>query len=237
MGAGRWSELWLDAIDSTSDFLRRDPQPPGTVVVARRQTRGRGRRGQRWESTEGESLTFSLAMPPQPAGDIGSILGLAAGLGVAEGLEGMGYAPAIKWPNDLLIDSRKVAGILVEVVNGRPILGVGLNLNQSRFDPGLGAISLRQADGRSWTPEAVLPRLMPRILDRCEDARHRRGQVLDEIGRRCALGGRRIGLVSGGRHWIGIARGLGPEGALRVEIDGVVRDFHQASEVRRLQDD
>lgn len=105
--------------------------PSGSVVVARRQTAGRGRRGRAWVSAPGASLTFSLlwrfAPGTSPAG-----LSLAAGLAVVAALEKVGAGgPALKWPNDLLNDGRKLGGILVELVPGAAhaaVIGIGLNL-------------------------------------------------------------------------------------------------------------
>lgn len=107
--------------------------PSGTVVSAATQTAGRGRRGRAWLSAPGDSLTFSLlwrfAPGTAPAG-----LSLAIGLAVARAIEKVsagGTAPRLKWPNDLLLDGRKLGGILVELVPGAPhaaVIGIGLNL-------------------------------------------------------------------------------------------------------------
>lgn len=106
----------------------------GTVVIAERQTAGRGRQGRAWHSAPGDSLTFSLlwrfAPRTSPAG-----LSLAIGLATANALEKAGAggtAPIqLKWPNDLLKGGRKLGGILVELVPGVPhtaVIGIGLNL-------------------------------------------------------------------------------------------------------------
>jgi BirA family biotin operon repressor/biotin-[acetyl-CoA-carboxylase] ligase len=111
--------------------------PSGSVVVARSQTAGRGRRGRTWISAPGDSLTFSLfwrfAPGSSPAG-----LSLAVGLAVARGIEKVGAgetAPELrvqlKWPNDILIDGRKLGGILIELLPGAPhaaVIGIGINL-------------------------------------------------------------------------------------------------------------
>jgi len=105
--------------------------PSGTVLAARRQTAGRGRMGRQWLSEPGASLTFSLLwrLPP---GTMPYGLSLAVGVALAEGLEAMGVGGlALKWPNDLLLDGGKLAGVLVELVPGAPdaaVIGIGLNL-------------------------------------------------------------------------------------------------------------
>jgi len=108
--------------------------PSGSVLVALRQTAGRGRRGRSWISMPGDSLTFSLLwrFPPEMALDG---LSLAVGVAVAQALEGLGIpGVALKWPNDVLlgVERRKLAGVLLELVPGpRPVavvIGIGVNL-------------------------------------------------------------------------------------------------------------
>lgn len=109
--------------------------PSGTVIVAERQTAGRGRRGRHWASAPGDSLTFSLLwrFPPDTALDG---LSLAVGVALARALEDLGIEDIrLKWPNDVLLHGRKLAGILIELVappraaqGPAAIIGIGLNL-------------------------------------------------------------------------------------------------------------
>jgi BirA family biotin operon repressor/biotin-[acetyl-CoA-carboxylase] ligase len=102
--------------------------PSGLVVAAERQTAGRGRMGRQWHSAPGDSLTFSLLWR-FPAGTALSGLSLAVGVAVAETLQTMGIDKvALKWPNDVLLDGRKLGGILVELASPAVVIGVGLNL-------------------------------------------------------------------------------------------------------------
>lgn len=124
----------LPSCDSTNAVLLARAEagaPSGTVVVAEEQTAGRGRRGRSWFASPGDSLTFSLlwrfAPGTAPAG-----LSLAVGVAVARALAGVGAGEAaLKWPNDILRDGRKLGGILVELVPGTPhaaVIGIGINL-------------------------------------------------------------------------------------------------------------
>ena len=124
----------LDSCDSTNAVLMAQAEagtPSGRVIVARRQTAGRGRRGREWFSRPGDSLTFSLfwrfAPGTSPAG-----LSLAVGLAVSRALEKIGAGgTALKWPNDILRSGRKLGGILIELLPGAPhaaVIGIGLNL-------------------------------------------------------------------------------------------------------------
>jgi BirA family transcriptional regulator, biotin operon repressor / biotin---[acetyl-CoA-carboxylase] ligase len=122
--------------------------PAGLVLVAERQSAGRGRQGRVWASPAGDGLTFSLLLRPAvPAPRLGW-LPLLAGLAVVDALaETCGLAARLKWPNDVLVDGRKVAGLLAEAVPGAGgppavVLGVGLNVTTAQDDLPPGATSL-----------------------------------------------------------------------------------------------
>ncbi|MFN3885145.1 MAG: biotin--[acetyl-CoA-carboxylase] ligase [Rhodocyclaceae bacterium] len=132
--ACRFDVELLAECDSTNLWLLARAErgaPSGTVVIAEAQTAGRGRHGRLWHSTPGDSLTFSLLWRFAPATPpLG--LSLAAGVAVTNALAKIGAGEtALKWPNDVLKDGRKLAGILVELVPGAPhaaVIGIGLNL-------------------------------------------------------------------------------------------------------------
>jgi len=126
----------VDQCDSTNTLLlsrAATGAASGSVVAARHQTAGRGRRGRSWLSAAGDSLTFSLLWRlPQDRPLAG--LSLAVGVAIAKSLESLGASGIkLKWPNDVLLTGRKLAGVLVEVVPGtRPeavVIGVGMNLH------------------------------------------------------------------------------------------------------------
>lgn len=137
MDARRFDADLLPVCDSTNALLLARAEagaPAGTVVIAEAQTAGRGRRGRTWVSAPGDSLTFSLLWRFAP-GTVPLGLSLAAGVAVTSALlkVGAGGTAAIelKWPNDVLKDGRKLAGILVELVPGQThaaVIGIGLNL-------------------------------------------------------------------------------------------------------------
>lgn len=131
---------------STSAVLAAMPDAPhGTVVVTDRQTAGRGQRGNSWEAQPGANLTFSLLLRPQaiPAArqfELSMIVALEVAACVRRALAGAPVAPqvCVKWPNDIYVGDRKIAGILIEnSLSGsgieRSIAGIGLNVNQRRF--------------------------------------------------------------------------------------------------------
>lgn len=108
----------VDAVPSTQDLARQ--HPVGTVVVAEHQTAGRGRLGRRWEAPPGSALLASWVMP------FHELAPLAAGVASAQAC---GDGVRLKWPNDLLLDGRKLGGILVERTGPRCVVGTGINLH------------------------------------------------------------------------------------------------------------
>lgn len=163
----------LDRVDSTQTVafaLAADGAPDGTVVVAESQTAGRGRRGRPWVDEPGASLLVSILLRPrlEPARLPG--LSLAAGVAVAQAMtRSAGLSPRLKWPNDVLVGGRKIAGILLESrTNGAgeggrlAVLGIGVNLGQRVFSSDLAhrATSVWLATRRLVDRDVVLAALL-----------------------------------------------------------------------------
>jgi len=174
----------LDVIDSTQIEARRlaaAGAPEGTVVTARHQRAGRGRRGHDWWDAPGQSLLASVLLRPTGPVTAAPQLSLVGGLAVADALVAVASVAArIRWPNDLLVDGRKVCGILAEAASdgmgdgggaGRlhhVILGIGVNLAQAAFPEALGdrATSLRLVTGRAPEADAVLAAVLEQLARR-----------------------------------------------------------------------
>src|SRR5437773_4789907 len=109
-----------------------EDDPEGTVAVAEEQSEGRGRLGRSWHAPAGTSVLVSVLLRPAIAPARLPELSLVAGGAVAEAIaELTGLEPAIKFPNDVLVSGKKVAGILAESTEGRVVLGIGVNVNQT----------------------------------------------------------------------------------------------------------
>ena len=130
---GRFGKVYryAEVTPSTQRMLAED-SAEGAVAVAEEQTQGRGRLGRRWEAAAGSSILVSVLLVPPVEPPRLPELSLVAGGAVAQAIaEVTGIEPAIKFPNDLLIGMRKVAGILAESSEGRVVLGIGVNVNQT----------------------------------------------------------------------------------------------------------
>jgi BirA family transcriptional regulator, biotin operon repressor / biotin---[acetyl-CoA-carboxylase] ligase len=148
----------------------------GSVLVVDRQTAGRGRRGRQWQSSPEGSLTFSLLWRFDGGVERLAGLSLAVGVALARGLAALGVRdPALKWPNDVLLAGRKLAGILVELTSERrgmvAVIGIGLNLAPPPADAMLDTPAASLADALPILPErhlllaTLLAELAP-VLDR-----------------------------------------------------------------------
>jgi BirA family transcriptional regulator, biotin operon repressor / biotin---[acetyl-CoA-carboxylase] ligase len=136
---------YSQSIGSSNDIALRFAEsgaPEGTVVIAGAQTAGRGRRGHDWFSPPGAGLYVSIVFRPggwQPRGNGQTLLTLAAAVALAEGIRiSTGLEPEIKWPNDLIVGRRKLAGILAEAAGAEPpfdhiVLGFGVNLSRASY--------------------------------------------------------------------------------------------------------
>ncbi len=181
----------LVSVTSTQDVAR--AMPVGSIVIADHQTAGRGRHERRWEVPPGTSLLVSFVLPAHP------LLSLAAGVAAAEAC---GEPVRLKWPNDLLLESRKLGGILVEAMPEKAICGVGINL--------------------TWAPEgaARLDRPRDELFESLRDQLDRWTAAPEDRILACWRGlsatlGRRVRIDS----TEGVAEDIGPRGELIV--DGV----------------
>ncbi len=161
----------IDTTNNRARELAHEGAPEGTLVVAETQTAGRGRRGRVWESAEGSGIWMSLVLRPEIMPAQASVLTLLCGLAVAEALEEeTGLLPQIKWPNDVLINGKKVVGILTEMDCEMTqvhfvIPGIGINVNTKEFPPELAdiATSLYLESGKSFSRSRLVHAVMAKI--------------------------------------------------------------------------
>jgi BirA family transcriptional regulator, biotin operon repressor / biotin---[acetyl-CoA-carboxylase] ligase len=150
---------FVEETESTQRLLD-SSEAEGSTIAADLQTHGRGRLGRVWEAPAGRALLFSTLLRPTPPMVLWPELSLVAGGAVAEALRAESGVPAeLRHPNDVLVDGRKVAGILPEAGSGRVVLGIGINVNQTAdelpTETPKPPTSLRLETGREW-PRAPL---------------------------------------------------------------------------------
>jgi len=215
--------LWLKETDSTQQRLKEWDAPYGSVIVADRQTEGRGRRGRSWLSQEG-GLYFSFLLRPKDFPQLLS-LPLLLGLSVAEALEELGFSPAVKWPNDLYLGGRKVCGILCELSGSKLVVGVGLNVNQDSFPPSLPATSLRLEKGREFDRREVLLLLLKFLKEGLEEFREKGfSPFKGEVERRLLYLGEEVRLL-GEEEVRGTVAGVSERGGLLLLTEEGLKEF------------
>jgi BirA family biotin operon repressor/biotin-[acetyl-CoA-carboxylase] ligase len=209
--------------ESTQLLLGPD-DPEGAIATTDHQTGGRGRLGRSWVEAPGTSVLVSVLLRP-PAELHMPQLSLVGGLAVALAVEeALGLAAQVKWPNDVMVDRRKVAGVLAEAREGVVILGIGVNVNQTRDElPGdatVAAASLRTVDGIMRDREQVLALVLARLDALYADWRAGGlDTVYGDLGARDFLRGRRVS-VDGAS---GVAQMIARDGRLQLATDsGVV---------------
>ncbi len=182
----------VDSVPSTQQVAR--DQPTGTVVVADHQSAGRGRLGRAWEAPAGSALLATFVLPPRP------LALFRAGVATAEAC---GPQTRLKWPNDLLLDGRKVAGLLAEQHGERCLIGIGINLSWS--PPGASHLGVARDD------------LLPGLMGSIEQWWPREGaDVLDGWRHRSDTLGRLVRVELPNQTVEGVAEAIDPDGALVV---------------------
>lgn len=218
----RWNVSRFGTVASTNDLamerMRAGAASPGDVFVAERQSAGRGRLGRAWDSPPGALiLTAVLPFYPHRVG----WTALAAGIAVARAVRDLGAPAGVKWPNDVVLEGRKLAGILAETA-GRDLVAVGIGLNVVNpppEDPQLAARVVRLADVLpSPTVEAALERVLARLAEYWAALSGRElGVLRREWEALDTTRGRRV-------HWthgdvLGVAVGVDETGALRIRAE------------------
>ena len=240
--------LRFDSLPSTNTEAvsqARRGAPEGLIIVAREQTRGRGRQARIWISPMDAGLYCSVLLRPRVARDAWPLLTLMAATAVHNALErACDLLTDIKWPNDLLADERKLCGILSEAIETRTgaacIVGIGINLTDEAFPPEIGhsAASIEAATGRRYDAEMVLRALIASLAEGY--------RLLHETDGACATlqawsqassyaEGKRVKVKTETEVFEGTTRGLAADGRLRVETSrGEIRLLH-AGDVRHLR--
>jgi BirA family biotin operon repressor/biotin-[acetyl-CoA-carboxylase] ligase len=211
---------FVERCSSTQDLLNAD-DPEGAVVATDEQTAGRGRLGRRWDAPAGKAILCSVLVRP-PANRRVAELSLVAGVAVADAVErALGLSAQIKWPNDVLVNRRKVAGVLAEKRGDAVVLGIGVNVNQTRDElpqaATVTAASLFTVDGNERDRAPIFADLLAR-LEHHYDAWRSGGldAVYVDLGSRDFLRGRRVA-VDG---LAGTAVQIDRQGRLEVDVDG-----------------
>ena len=243
-----WPVHISDSIDSTNaEALRLVDAGCAApfLVLAEQQTAGRGRRGRKWVSPFAQNVYYSLVLRIESGLRQLEGLSLVVGLAVMQALRESGVQGAtLKWPNDVLVGQKKIAGILLELV-GDPadichvVLGIGINVNMQRADEvDQQWTSVQLQTGSLVNRNALVAQLGLQLQSYLE--RHRKGSFValkDEWEQNHAWQGRRVSLIAGVSQVDGVVLGVDRQGALRLSVDGVEKTYSGGELSLRLRDD
>ena len=221
---------WFDELDSTTRVAHDDNFRHGDVVATTNQTAGRGRQERTWSMAAGQGLAVTLVVSLREIGSPRHVTRLPLLVAMElrrtiESLSTAGTHPTVKWPNDVHIEGRKVAGILVEALDDDR-LGIGIGLNLTGIPPGIPADSatfLAQHD-IAVSPAELVEALSEAILRRALEIDS--DELLGELAATIDTIGREVRLeLPDGRIVSGRATGLGVSGSLCVDVAGVTDEF------------
>ena len=226
----------LDETTSTNVFLQEmlvnSTCFEGLVVLTKNQIQGKGQRGNTWESENGKNLTFSVLLKPNVLIEEQFVLSQVVSLGIYDFLAKLGFEQvAIKWPNDIYVDGKKIAGILIEntlsankIANC--IVGIGLNVNQIQFSPSINATSLAILTDKEFDLEQLLNDLLKHIEYRYLQLKAGKNKKLKLDYLNVLLGYQKpLHYLVNNQRVTGIIRGVSAIGKLQVEINSQIKEF------------
>lgn len=221
---------WIDSTDSTNTQLKAmalDGAPHGTVLIADRQTGGRGRMGRTFQSPGGMGIYMSLLLRPRVPAEQWMHLTCAVAVAACDALtQATGLCPGIKWTNDLVVGKKKLGGILTELVTAGEelcvIIGLGINCSQTQedFDPQLQdtACSLSMVLGKPVCREAIVAALMHQLQRMDHRLLSDKLSILETYRKNCITLGRDISLIRGDAVRHGHALDIDEDGGLLVRF-------------------
>jgi BirA family biotin operon repressor/biotin-[acetyl-CoA-carboxylase] ligase len=236
-GRERWDVRRFAEIDSTNRYVLDEARlgaPAGLVAVADHQTAGRGRFDRRWEAPPGSSLLVSVLVRPAAPGDGSHQVVMAVALALAQAVDDVaGVTPELKWPNDLVVGDRKLAGLLAEREGDAVVIGAGCNVEWESFPPELTetATACNLEAGHSVDRDALLDR----FLDHLAAALDAFDRVPERYRTRLATLGRRVRVERANDSLEGEAVDVTRDGALVVRLDDGHEELITAGDVVHLR--
>jgi BirA family transcriptional regulator, biotin operon repressor / biotin---[acetyl-CoA-carboxylase] ligase len=239
--------LTYDTLDSTNTEAIKQAKlgaDEGVCVVARQQTAGRGRHGRTWVSERDAGLYFSIILRPKIEAKFLPLITLMAAAATYDTLVELGIAPDIKWVNDILVNEKKIAGILAETTETAEgvavVVGIGINLRSINFPPEIAdrATSIENETASDVTSKTLSKRLAENLVRSYEVLTSAGGpaNIRESWRRRSSyFSGKSVRVATGNKTVTGITDGLEDNGALRVRQDDGTIAIIQTGDVERLR--
>jgi len=236
--------VFLESVGSTNDHakeLAAQGALSGTVVIAGEQVAGKGRLGRSWDGAgSGKDIYMTILLRPDISGENAARLTLLAGICTARAVNEISEKKAgIKWPNDVVINGKKICGILTEsAFKGKSLdyaaVGIGINVNREDFPPELAdkATSLYLENGRQYKRADIIKRVIS-LFDEYYGGFVKAGisSFIDEYRRLCVNIGKTVTIHENGTSYVAGAIGIGDNGALEVVTEGGEKRIIESGEV------
>ena len=230
--------IYSDEIDSTNSFLLNKENKfnsDGTVILAEKQTKGRGRRDSVWYSAKGQNLTFSILLTSKKIySKKFNLINFAASLSVALAIENLfQLRTELKWPNDVLIGGKKIAGILLESTSKgskieRLVIGIGINVNQAMFQGvyNIPPTSIKTELNENVEREKLLAEFLNTFEEMLEKIKSNPDEIMRDWKSRCNLIGEKIIIEGGESTKYGIFDDLDEDGFILLNVRGKIEKIH-----------
>ena len=228
--------IYSDEVVSTNTMLlgSKDSNQNGTVLMAEFQSKGRGRKEREWISSSGQKLTFSILLKGEFKEQKINLINLSAAIAVAQSIENLYQLNVeLKWPNDVLIQKKKIAGILLESVSkankiSRVVVGIGINVNQPNF-PGQFEIpptSIRKEFHSLVSREKLLSEILNNFEAMLDISKKSGKKVLSDWRNRCKMLGEKIKIIEGENIKSGIFEDIDENGFLILRNGDKLEKIH-----------
>ena len=228
--------IYSDEVDSTNSVLlsSKDFNQNGTVLLAEFQSKGRGRKDREWVSNSGQNLTFSILLKGEIKDQKINLINLSTALAVAQAIENLFQLDVeLKWPNDVLVHKKKIAGILLESSSkgnkiSRVAVGIGINVNQPNF-PGKFDIvptSIRKEFHSLVSREKLLSEVLNNFEHLVDQLERSHKKILNQWRNRCKMIGERIKIVEDDKIRTGIFEDIDEHGFLLLKQPDKTEKIH-----------
>lgn len=228
--------IYSDEVESTNSLLlnSKDFGTNGTVLLAEFQNKGRGRMNREWVSNSGQNLTFSILLKGDFKENKINLVNLGASLAVAQAIENLFQLDVeLKWPNDLLVHKKKIAGMLLESVSkgnkiAKLVVGIGINVNQPNF-PGkfdIQPTSIRKEFKTMVSREKLLSELLNIYEEILESSLKKPEKILNDWRERCKMIGEKIKIVEHDKIKTGLFYDIDDDGFLILKVGEKKEKIH-----------
>lgn len=232
--------LYFDSLPSTNTYLKDNYStlPTRTICVTYNQTMGKGRLGRSWETEEGKNIALSILIKEEL--DISKIplISLVVGVSLHKVLKEYLDNLSIKWPNDILVNNKKIVGILLEGITNNQdialIIGIGINVNQSKFNDELNATSLFIETKKEFDLKEIETKVYNQVLKELNLYLNNDNSYLNYLDKHLYKLHEKIDFIHDNYEYSGIIQGIDDSGRLIIKLENEIK-YYQSGEIKIIR--